>query len=65
MGMEAPSVPFPELGEDQMLTIRDGQELVGFEVSQTLREDTLGTQGVGTEGSGNAKSLSLTKPTSL
>lgn len=49
MGMEAPSVLVPELGEDQMLTIRDGQEFVGFEVSQTLREDTLGTHGVGTE----------------
>lgn len=49
MGMEAPSVLFPELGEDQMLTIRDGQELVGFEVSQTLQEDTLGSHGVGTE----------------
>lgn len=49
MGMEAPSVLFPEFGEDQMLTIRDGQELVGFEVSQTLQEDTLGSHGVGTE----------------
>lgn len=49
MGMEAPSVLVPELGKDQMLTIRDGQEFVGFEVSQTLREDTLGTHAVGTE----------------
>lgn len=49
MGMEAPSVLFPGLGEDQMLTIRDGQELVGFEVSQTLQEDTLGSHGVGTK----------------